>query len=54
MQDVVDEIYKEYNQNIDEQISKNAFYKYFYNLLETGITYTKFFNRKLIKEIDEE
>lgn len=54
MQDVVDKIYQEYKKNIDETISDDVFYKYFYNLLETGNTYCKFFNRKLIKDIDEE
>lgn len=53
MQDVVDSLYSQYNENISYFLSKDEFYQYFHNLLETGTTYCQFFNRKLVKEVDE-
>lgn len=54
MKDVIDNIYGEYKDNLIKNISDDSFYKYFYNLLETGTTMCQFFNRKLVKEVDEE
>lgn len=51
MQDVVDKLYNQYNENISYFLSKDEFYQYFHNLLETGTTYCQFFNRKLVKRL---
>ncbi len=52
--DVVQNTYDKMKKNINPEIEQDDFYKYFYNLLETGMNYCKFMNVKLIKSIDEE
>lgn len=54
MDNVTHEIYELYHKNFLEQIKDDRFYKYYYNLLETGTIYSRFQNRKLIKEVDVE
>lgn len=41
-------------EEVQEKLEDDKFYKYFYNLLETGSSYCKFSNAKLVKSIDEE
>ncbi len=52
--DVVQSTYDKMKKGTSPELSEDAFYKYFYNLLETGMNYVKFMNVKLIKYIDEE
>lgn len=54
MENVTEELYKRFQENFVDTAKDNPFYKYYYNLLDTGTVYSKFFNRKLLKEIDEE
>lgn len=54
MEDVTHDIYELYHEDFIKKIKEDKFYKYYYNLLETGTIYSKFQNRKLIKDIDEE
>lgn len=52
--DVVQTTYEKMIKAYNSEVEEDAFYKYFYNLLETGMNYCKFMNVKLIKSIDEE
>ncbi len=52
--DVVQSTYDKMKKSASPEVVDDAFYKYFYNLLETGMNYCKFMNVKLIKSIDEE
>lgn len=52
--DVVQSTYDKMKKSANPEVVDDAFYKYFYNLLETGMNYCKFMNVKLIKSIDEE
>lgn len=52
--DVVQTTYEKMIKAYNPEVEEDAFYKYFYNLLETGMNYCKFMNVKLIKSIDEE
>lgn len=54
LENVTEELYKRFQENFVDTAKDNPFYKYYYNLLDTGTVYSKFFNRKLLKEIDEE
>lgn len=54
MDNVTHDIYELYHKNFLEQIKDDRFYNYYYNLLETGTIYSRFQNRKLIKEVDVE
>lgn len=54
MKNVVNNLYDRYTENVTNDVADDEFYQYFYNLLETGTTLCKFYNRKLIKDIDEE
>lgn len=52
--DVVQTTYEKMVSGFNPEVEEDAFYQYFYNLLETGMNYCKFMNVKLIKSIDEE
>ncbi len=52
MDNITHEIYEHYHSDFVEKIKDDRFYRYYYNLLETGMTYSKFQNRKLIKDVD--
>lgn len=52
--DVVQTTYEKMISGANPELSNDEFYKYFYNLLETGMNYCKFMNVKLIKSVDEE
>ena len=52
--DVVQTTYEKMASGFNPEVEEDAFYQYFYNLLETGMNYCKFMNVKLIKSIDEE
>ena len=52
--DAVQTTYEKMVNGFNPEVEQDAFYKYFYNLLETGMNYCKFMNVKLIKSIDEE
>ncbi len=52
--DVVQTTYEKMISGFNPEVEQDAFYQYFYNLLETGMNYCKFMNVKLIKSIDEE
>lgn len=52
--DVVQTTYEKMVNGANPELSNDDFYKYFYNLLETGMNYCKFMNVKLIKSVDEE
>lgn len=54
MEDVTHGIYDLYHEEFIKKIKDDKFYKYYYNLLETGTVYSKFRSRKLIKDVDEE
>ncbi|MGN0375166.1 MAG: DUF2357 domain-containing protein [Butyrivibrio sp.] len=54
MDNITHDIYERYHEDFLEKIKDDRFYQYYYNLLETGTMYSKFRNRKLIKEVDEE
>ncbi len=54
MKNVVNNLYDRYTENVTKDVADDEFYQYFYNLLETGTTLCKFYNRKLIKDVDEE
>ena len=52
--DVVQTTYEKMVKGFNPEVEEDAFYQYFYNLLETGMNYSKLMNVKLIKSIDEE
>ena len=52
--DTIENVYEEMIDNLSPELSENKYYQYFYNLLETGNNYCKFFSSKLVKNIDEE
>lgn len=52
--DAVQTTYEKMINGQNPELENDAFYKYFFNLLETGMNYCKFMNVKLIKSIDEE
>lgn len=52
--DVVQTTYEKMVKSFNPEVEEDAFYQYFYNLLETGMNYSKLMNVKLIKSIDEE
>ena len=52
--DVVQTTYEKMISGANPELQNDEFYKYFYNLLETGMNYCKFMNVKLIKSVDEE
>ncbi|MGN0366054.1 MAG: DUF2357 domain-containing protein [Suilimivivens sp.] len=52
--DTIENVYEEMINNLSPELSENKYYQYFYNLLETGNNYCKFFSSKLVKNIDEE
>lgn len=54
MENVTEELYKKFQESFVDDVQEDLFYKYYYNLLDTGTVYSKFSNRKLLKEIDEE
>lgn len=54
MDNITHEIYEQYHNEFIDKIRDDRFYKYYYNLLETGMTYSRFQNRKLIKDVDED
>lgn len=54
MKNVVENLYDKYNTKVTSQLENDEFYQYYYNLLETGTTFCRFQNRKLVKEVDEE
>lgn len=54
MKNVVDGLYTKYNDELKPRLEDDDFYQYFYNLLETGTTLCNFYNRKLLKEVDED
>ncbi len=54
LENITEEIYSKFQESFVDDVKDNLFYKYYYNLLDTGTVYSKFFNRKLLKEIDEE
>ena len=54
MKNVVNNLYDKYTTKISDELEQDDFYQYFYNLLETGTTLCSFYNRKLIKDVDEE
>jgi len=52
-----DDVLKAYGKmtgKIQENIEEDPYYKYFYNLLETGRNYVKYSYARLVKEVDEE
>lgn len=52
--DAVESVYEKMIGNLPQELSEDEYYQYFYNLLETGVNYCKFYSSKLVKEIDEE
>ncbi|MDY2698052.1 MAG: DUF2357 domain-containing protein [Lachnospiraceae bacterium] len=52
--DTIENVYEEMIDNLSPELSENKYYQYFYNLLETGNNYCKYFSSKLVKNIDEE
>lgn len=54
MDNITHQIYELYHEDFIEKIRDDRFYRYYYNLLETGMTYSKFRNRKLIKDVDSD
>jgi len=52
--DVVQTTYEKMAKGFNQEVEEDAFYQYFYNLLDTGMNYCKLMNVKLIKSIDEE
>lgn len=54
LENITEELYNKFQESFVDDVKDNLFYKYYYNLLDTGTVYSKFFNRKLLKEIDEE
>lgn len=52
--DNVENVYKKMIKNLSPELLDDQYYKYFYNILETGNNYCKFFNSRLVKNIDEE
>lgn len=52
--DTVENIYQKMLGNLSPELLEDKYYQYFYNLLDTGNNYCKFFNTKLVKNIDEE
>lgn len=52
--DRVESVYEKMIGNLPTELSEDKYYQYFYNLLETGVNYCKFYTSKLVKNIDEE
>ena len=52
--DNIENVYDKMINNLSPELAEDPYYKYFYNILETGNNYCKFFNSRLIKNIDEE
>ena len=52
--DAVEGVYEKMIGNLPPEVSEDKNYQYFYNLLETGNNYCKFYTSKMVKEIDEE
>lgn len=52
--DAVESVYEKMIGNLPPELSEDKYYQYFYNLLETGVNYCKFYSSKLVKSIDEE
>lgn len=52
--DTVESVYEKMIGNLPTELSEDKYYQYFYNLLETGVNYCKFYTSKLVKNIDEE
>ncbi len=52
--DAVESVYEKMIGNLPPELSGDKYYQYFYNLLETGVNYCKFYSSKLVKSIDEE
>jgi len=52
--DNVENVYDKMINNLSPELKEDEYYKYFYNILETGNNYCKFSNSRLIKNIDEE
>lgn len=52
--DNVENVYKKMIKNLPQELLNDQYYRYFYNILETGNNYCRFFNSRLVKSIDEE
>ena len=52
--DAVEGVYEKMIDNLPPELTEDKNYQYFYNLLETGSNYCKFYTSKMVKEIDEE
>lgn len=52
--DTIESVYEKMIDNLSPELAEDKNYQYFYNLLETGNNYCKFFSSKLVKSIDEE
>ena len=52
--DNIDGVYEKMIANLSPELFEDKYYQYFYNILETGNNYCKFYSSKLVKNIDEE
>lgn len=52
--DAVESVYEKMIGSMPKELSEDKYYQYFYNLLETGVSYCKFYSSGLVKNIDEE
>ncbi len=52
--DSIESVYGKMIGNLSPELSQDPYYQYFYNLLETGNNYCKFYTTKMVKNIDEE
>lgn len=48
----INSAYERYSKSVKDEMSKDGFYQYFHNLIESGSKYYKFSNKKLYKHID--
>lgn len=53
-EDVVKTTYEKLYSQDREKLMQDEFYRYYYNLLDTGMNYCRFTNVQLVKEIDED
>ncbi len=51
--DTIEGVYEKMIGNLSPELSQDEYYQYFYNLLETGSNYCKFYTSKMVKNIDE-
>jgi len=52
--DDIESVYGKLIDNLSPELAQDPYYRYFYNILETGNNYCKFFSSRLVKNIDEE